>query len=182
VSVAWPQLESAVRTSQRAFVDIIAANLGLLVGAPGLDLARAERITQATAERGARMPATQLWQTLCDMAPVSRDLWALFDTIDCLLAPMLSRAPAPIGAFPSDHDDVDLHFQRMAAFAPTATLANASGFPALTLPFGVDRAGLPLPVQLIAPMGADALLLALASRLEAEGRWRHPHPLAGQRA
>ena len=182
VTIAWRQLESAVRTSQRAFVDIIAANLGLLVGAPGLDLARAERITQATAERGARMPATQLWQTLCDMAPVSRDLWALFDTIDCLLAPMLSRAPAPIGAFPSDHDDVDLHFQRMAAFVPTATLANASGFPALTLPFGVDRAGLPLPVQLIAPMGADALLLALASRLEAEGRWRHPHPLAGQRA
>eukprot|EP01032_Pedospumella_encystans_P002573 gene2573-3029_t len=67
----------------------------------------------------------------------------------------------------------------MAAFAPLAALANASGFPALTLPFGADEDGLPLPVQMIAPMGADALLLRLAAVLEQNGRWQHRFPVAG---
>lgn len=65
------------------------------------------------------------------------------------------------------------------AFAPLAPLANVSGFTALTLPFGADRDGLPLPVQILAPMGGEGRLLALAAQLEAEGRWRHRHPVTG---
>jgi len=78
-----------------------------------------------------------------------------------------------------DHGDADLQLDRMAAFAPLAALANISGFPAITLPFGADVDGLPLPVQMIAPMGHELLLLALAGRLEAEGRWQHRYPVAG---
>ena len=113
------------------------------------------------------------------LAFVARDLWRVFDEIDLLLTPMLSTAPKPIGSFPTDHGDVDLHFKRMKAFAPLAALANISGFPAITLPFGADAAGLPLPVQLVAPMGYETLLLSLATVLEAEGRWHHPFSVAG---
>jgi amidase len=67
----------------------------------------------------------------------------------------------------------------MTAFAPLAALANITGFPALTLPFGVDRDGLPLPVQIMAPMGHDRLLLSLAARLERQGRWQHRFAVAG---
>jgi amidase len=66
----------------------------------------------------------------------------------------------------------------MASFAPVAPLANVSGFPAITLPFGVDVDGLPLPVQIMAAMGEDALLLSLAAQLEADGRWQHRLPIA----
>jgi amidase len=51
----------------------------------------------------------------------------------------------------------------------------------MTLPFGTDGDGLPLPVQLIAPMGREPLLLEIAARLEAEERWRHRFPIAGGR-
>ena len=51
--------------------------------------------------------------------------------------------------------------------AHAAGLADASGFPAITL-----------PVQMIAPMGARALLIAAAGWLEAEGRWTYPFLVA----
>ncbi len=178
-ALPWSALADPVEASNRAFVDIVCANLARLAALPGIDISRAERITRAAAEKGALLPAVTLWQTLSDMVLVSRDLWRLFETVDCIVLPMLARAPLSVGSFPFDHDDIALHFERMAAFAPTAALANASGFPALTLPFGVDDDGLPLPVQLIAPMGREPLLLAVAARLEAEGRWQHRFPIAG---
>jgi amidase len=67
----------------------------------------------------------------------------------------------------------------MTAFAPRACLANISGFPALTLPFGQDEHAMPLPAQIMAPMGYEPRLLSLATRLEAEGRWQHRFPVAG---
>ena len=50
---------------------------------------------------------------------------------------------------------------------------------ALTLAFGTDRQGLPLPVHLMAPMGAEAVILQLAAVLERDGRWQHRFPIAG---
>ena len=92
---------------------------------------------------------------------------------------MLASAPLPIGSFPTNHEDAELQLDRMAAFAPLASLANISGFPAITLPFGADAGGLPLPVQLMAPFGHEPLLLALAAQLESEDRWQHRFPVAG---
>ncbi|TRL31634.1 amidase [Rhizobium straminoryzae] len=179
VPISVSAVEAIAATSQRAFVDIVCINLADTFTRFNLDAAKTEVLTQAVIERGLSLSARSLWQSLNAMVLVSRDLWRLFDDIDCLLSPILSSAPLPIGSFPSDHTDTDLHFHRMAAFAPLAALANASGFPALTLPFGADAAGLPLPVQLMAPMGAEALLLRLAAELEQDGRWQHRFPIAG---
>jgi amidase len=38
---------------------------------------------------------------------------------------------------------------------------------------------MPIAVQLIAPMGADRLLLNAGQRLEDDGRWQHKFPVAG---
>jgi amidase len=179
VPVNFSQIEAIAEVSRRAFVDIVCINLAETITRFDLDVTRTERLTQAVIERGLSLSARSLWQSLNAMVLVSRDLWRLFDGLDCLISPILASAPLPIGSFPSDHADTDLHFERMAAFAPLAALANASGFPAITLPFGADEDGLPLPVQMIAPMGADALLLRLAAVLEQDGRWQHRFPVAG---
>ncbi|MBB3387877.1 amidase [Rhizobium sp. BK275] len=179
VTIEWPRLAPSVTASAAIFADIISINLAWLTESLRLDLSKAEPLTAAFAARGAALAPTALWQSLSAMPHVSHDLWRLFDGIDCLLTPMLATAPLPIGSFPTDHQDTDLHLNRMARFAPLACLANISGFPALTLPFGSDADGMPLPVQLLAPMGREPLLLALASRLEAEQRWIHPHAIVG---
>ncbi|QKK34389.1 amidase (plasmid) [Rhizobium indicum] len=179
VPLSWTEFECSVAASRRAFADIVSVNLAALIKAAALDESRAEPLTQAFAARGRALSATMLWNTLSEAVLVSGNLWALFDRVDCILMPLLSSAPLVIGSFPSDHADTDLHLERMTAFAPLACLANISGFPALTLPFGQDEHAMPLPVQIMAPMGHEPRLLSLAARLEAEGRWQHRFPVVG---
>ena len=179
VSIRWGEVESAVQASARAFGDIISVNIASLIDDLELDTRLAETMTQAFIMRGHAMPATALWNSLNGAVRASRILWDVFDRVDVVVMPMLASAPPPIGSFPTDHSDTELHLERMTSFAPLAALANISGFPAITLPFGEDAEGLPLPVQLMAPMGEDKLLLQLASVLEAEQRWQHRFPIAG---
>lgn len=179
VSLDWSELAPLAEDSARSFAAIICVNLAALFTHAGFEIAKAERITQAAIARGGHYSGTELWELQNKMVFVSRDLWRLFDRFDCLLAPMLAKQPLPLGSMPTDHDDLDSHFDRMTAFSPLATLANVSGFSAITLPFGADPNQLPLPVQFIAPMGNETLLLSLAEQLEAEGRWQHRFAIAG---
>ncbi|MFS8047494.1 amidase [Rhizobium sp. BR 314] len=179
ISLRWGDVERAVEASALAFGDIISVNIASLIDDLDLDMRAAETMTQAFITRGRAMPATALWSSLNGAVRASRSLWEIFDTADVIVMPMLASAPPLIGSFPTDHSDTELHLERMTTFAPLASLANISGFPAITLPFGEDAEGLPLPVQLMAPMGEDNLLLQLASVLEAEQRWQHRSPIAG---
>lgn len=179
VPVDWSEIAQMAEDSASVFAGIITANLGELDMATDWDFSKSEPITQAAIERGQNMSGVELWQHMNKMVLVSRDLWRVFDNFDCLLTPMLSTRPKPIGSFPTDHSDIDLHFDRMTAFSPLATLANISGFPAITLPFGTDVDNLPLPIQIMAPMGCEKLLFTLAARLESELRWQHRYPIAG---
>ncbi|MDQ0408593.1 amidase family protein [Streptomyces sp. NBC_01723] len=54
------------------------------------------------------------------------------------------------------------------AWAPASYPFNMTGQPALSLPAGLTRAGLPVGVQLVGPVGADDLVVQLAGRLEAD--------------
>ncbi|MDR6755796.1 amidase [Mycoplana sp. BE70] len=179
VPLYWSDFEDSVAISATVFADIASVNLARLAETAGLDLDLAEPLTRAFAQRGRKISGGDLWTSLDVAVHVSHRTWALFESLDCVLMPMLSSAPPPVGSFPADHADTDLHLQRMTAFAPLASLANISGFPALTLPFGADADGLPLPLQVMGPMGSETLLLSLATRLEREARWQHRFAVAG---
>ncbi|MBV2145009.1 amidase [Falsochrobactrum sp. TDYN1] len=177
--IAADRLAPLVAASACAFDRIISVNLACAVEALALDEDKLEPLTRAVAERGRNFNATTLYDAMNGAVSATHMLWQIFHNIDVLIMPMLARAPLPLGSFPMDHGDVEAHWHRMTAFAPYAGLGNISGFPALSLPFGEDMAGLPLAIQLMAPMGADRLLLALGERLEKDRRWQHKFPVAG---
>jgi amidase len=58
-----------------------------------------------------------------------------------------------------------------ARYAPFAAPWNLAGWPAMTVPAGVDPRGLPVAVQLVAPPGGEALLLSVAGQLEHQRPW-----------
>lgn len=172
-------LSPLVASSARAFDRIISVNLAAAIDFLAIDQEKLEPLTRAVAERGRALDATALYRAMNGAVSASHMLWQIFRDIDVLITPMLSGAPLPLGSFPMNHGDVDMQWRKMNEFAPYAALANISGFPALSLPFGEDADGMPVAVQLIAPMGADRLLLNAGQRLEEDGRWQHKFPVAG---
>ena len=68
-----------------------------------------------------------------------------------------------------------------ARYAPFAAPWNLAGWPAMAVPAGVGRDGLPLSVQLVARPGGEALLLALAGQLERCARGSAPRRASARR-
>jgi amidase len=56
-------------------------------------------------------------------------------------------------------------------YAPYTEIFNVTGQPAISLPLAMSSGGLPIGVQLAAPLGEDARLLALAAWFEREQPW-----------
>jgi Asp-tRNA(Asn)/Glu-tRNA(Gln) amidotransferase A subunit family amidase len=126
-----------------------------------------ERINMAAAARGSAMAAVDFVSVIRRGHEFARRLSRVWGGCDVLLSAALSELPPPLGRFPTDHDDVDLHVDRMARFAPFASLFNLSGGPAIVLPVALSAGGLPVAVQLGGPLGRDGEILQLAAELEA---------------
>ncbi|MDE2516994.1 MAG: amidase [Rhodospirillales bacterium] len=89
-----------------------------------------------------------------------------FRDTDIVLAPSITISPRPWRElYPAEIDGrkTRTYFHWLAlAYAPTL-----AGHPALSLPVGRDRAGMPFGLQIIGPRGGDALVLRVAAALEA---------------
>jgi len=100
----------------------------------------------------------------------TRDCAALFENVDVLACPTLARLPPRIG-----HLSTTLPFetalQRLLDFTPFTGTFNAAGVPAISVPANPGANRLPIGVQLAAAHGGEALLLELASELEAARPW-----------
>jgi amidase len=103
----------------------------------------------------------------------------LFEAIDVLLSPVAPFTAPPLATddqivefFGSDHRNV-LRLMRFTSFWDLAAT------PAIALPWGFDREGLPLAVQLVGRVGMDEALLSIAARLEAEAPERGRRPPLG---
>ncbi|MBN8873904.1 MAG: amidase [Rhodospirillales bacterium] len=122
---------------------------------------------------GARLPAATLFGALDAAHELRRTLSALFDRFDLILTPAAAALPWPAAqSHPPEIDGVAVGPRGHAVFT---AFANIAGLPGLTLPGPHAANGLPIGAQLLGPIGADGLLLAIAGALEAKGdavvRW-----------
>ena len=109
--------------------------------------------------RGSLEGAVELTDSEVDAARRFRDgvreqLNEVFDELDLLLTPTLPIVAPPYG------EGTRTVLTRLTA------LFNLTGWPALALPCGPAEDGLPASVQLAAPPGRDALVLAAGAALE----------------
>jgi amidase len=86
--------------------------------------------------------------------------------IDVIVSPAMTISPRPWSElYPSQIDGkpTKTYFQWLAnAYAVTLP-----GHPAISLPLGVDKAGMPFGFQIVGPRGGDAIVIAVAAAIEA---------------
>lgn len=131
----------------------------------------------ATVERGLALSATAYVEALDKLATFRAGLSAGWGDYDVLALPttpapawpVALEAPAEIGGQPGN----------AATQGMFCGWVNAAGYPGLSVPAAPHPDGRPIGLQLVAPFGADALLLDLAARLEAAAPWADRWPLLG---
>ncbi len=91
---------------------------------------------------------------------------------DLLLLPTIAK---PIGVIGENHGHGFVAtVLRQLPYTVFCSQWNLAGYPAASVPAGLDRDGMPIGVQLVAPRGAEGLLLSVARQLEQRQPWpRH---------
>jgi aspartyl-tRNA(Asn)/glutamyl-tRNA(Gln) amidotransferase subunit A len=95
-----------------------------------------------------------------------REILSVFSRVDLLIAPTMLAEPVPI-AESGKVDAVD--FRNTVPF-------NTYGLPAITIPCGFTRSGLPIGLQIAGPPFGESLVLSLAHAYEQATPWHSRHP------
>ena len=134
-----------------------------------------EPITWLWLERCRAMRGTDLARAVAAVHVVARALGRFFESYDILLTPTMPTPPLPLRTIDMRSDDIDVYYDTLWSNNTFTTLYNCVGVPAASVPAGfVD--GLPIGVQIAAPLGEEMRLLHLAAQLEEAAPWAHLRP------
>jgi amidase len=111
-------------------------------------------------------------------ARLTRRVDAFFAHHDLLVTPTLAQQPPPHGTLDYDDERYSARgwLRRIFEHGPFTAVFNATGHPAMSLPLGESREGLPIGVQLVAAAGREDLLFAVAAQLEQAMPWSGRRP------
>ncbi len=120
----------------------------------------------ANVEEGLGYSATDVARAGTLQTALYRRWQDFFRDYDVLLSPAITISPRPWNElYPVEIDGKKTKsYFHWLALAYAVTLA---GHPAISLPVGRDRAGMPFGLQIVGPRGGDARVLAVAAALEA---------------
>ncbi len=164
------------------------------VGRPATP-AEVEPETWLLATIGRKLTALELQRSRDAVQAAGRALGRFFTKYDLFLDGTLAMPPIEVGQLALKRSEraalaalrwvspkvvLDKVLAELGANAlaptPNTQVANQTGLPAISVPLFWNGAGLPIGVQLLAPLGDEAVLLQLAAQLEAERPWRDRLP------
>ncbi len=124
------------------------------------------------------LTAGDMFMIALELNKLRRIFGQFFEQYDLLLTPTLIKLPEPLGKYSKMRTDVDfVGFMRLCDETKVFTsAANVTGQPAITLPLGQSRSGLPIGMQFMARFGEEASLIRLAGWLEQRMPWRDRTP------
>lgn len=180
VEEAAPEMDYGLL--RRAMIVIVAANTAdaLAPGNPlvpeGATESDVERVTWRFGEEGAKMSATQYLRAMRGIRIVGEQLAAFFTRYDILLTPTMAQPPMRLGAIDTMADDLESFNRAVVPYVCFTQMFNMSGQPAASLPLHWTADGLPVGVQIAAPVGEEARLFALAAQFEQACPWFDRRP------
>lgn len=121
---------------------------------------------RANVEEGLRYGALDITRALKQQTVLYKNWQRFFEGYDVILSPAVTLSPRPWSElYPAQIDGTPTrtYFHWLGlAYAVTNV-----GHPAISLPVGRDRNGMPFGLQIVGPRGGDAKVLAVAAALEA---------------
>jgi amidase len=174
----WDRLREAITTSWCAIVAEAVTVVATATGAqPGPDTLEATSLSFY--ERGMAMSVVEFAGAAAVFNEVSRQVGEFFTQFDLLLTPTANVPPQPLGFLNANDASYDATswIQKLFDIFSFTPLFNFTGLPAISLPLGTTASGLPIGVQLAAPMCDETTLIRIASQLEAAMPWdQRPRP------
>ncbi|GGH95824.1 amidase [Arthrobacter liuii] len=138
-------------------------------------------LTRTFRRRAQQRSPAKLAEALAFLRQFQHDTVTQYGQWDLMLMPALAQTPRPVGWFtgtahggdrwPSAQwpGDADGDYRKQCEYAPWSSMVNVCGLPAITIPVhwtgGATGTGLPMGIQLVGPMGSEALLLQVAHQL-----------------
>jgi len=125
-------------------------------------------------EAGSKVLATQYIAALDLQKRLRAEFDAVLQDVDAIIAPTASITAPPIGA-----EHVEMNGEQIplrAALLGMNRPANFTGHPAISVPCGFTRGGLPVGLQLIGRSFDESTLLRIALAYERAHDWRDRHP------
>jgi amidase len=150
----------------------ISATVGLFLTPETIELL--QPYSRFLLERGNGISSAQLVSALSRLAAASGQALSSQQEFDVLITPTTTRPQVAVDEFWLDFGEQS--FAAMAQWARFVGVANCTGQPAISVPVGIDDAGLPQGVQLLAGRGHDRTLLHLAAQLEDALPWSQRRP------
>jgi Asp-tRNA(Asn)/Glu-tRNA(Gln) amidotransferase A subunit family amidase len=164
IEVALPHIELSLPVGTAVFTVEAAAAMDRWLAAD----APMAPSTRVTLEMARGMGAVAFVQAQRARALIVRDFEAAFADCDVIVTPTTGTTAPP---YPPEADELDeAKINRMIAFTMAT---NLTGMPSVSVPCGYDAEGMPVGLQVIAPMGADLLALTVAAAVE-HTTPRHP--------
>jgi aspartyl-tRNA(Asn)/glutamyl-tRNA(Gln) amidotransferase subunit A len=118
----------------------------------------------ALLQQGLVIPATDYLDAQRVRTLLARDFLKVWESVDCLLAPVTAITAPRIGEMTVKIDGSEEDV-RLASTRLTRPF-NVLGWPALALPCGLSNGGLPIGLQIVAPPHREKILFQLGSALE----------------
>jgi amidase len=152
-----------------AMLAFAATRFGTRLVDPEFDRTKVEEFTEGLAryfQENASGAPMAIWR----LRKFARQYALGFDHYDVLMNPTVTMPP-PEHGYIGPEVPFETLLERSKWFIPFTPTQNVSCGPAMSLPLGQSKAGLPLGVQFASPLGDERTLLELALEIEAAAPW-----------
>lgn len=167
---------AALKTAWRQVVGTNVA-LGVTGGDPNSPrLAQLEEVNREWVREALSLPATTYLAAVQTLHATARALGRFFSEFDAVLTPAAAEPAPPIGKLAGHGQNLDAFYDQFWSHSPFTAVFNASGCPAMSVPFGMSKSGLPIGIHIGAGFGEDTMLLQLAREIEYAMPWAHRRP------
>ncbi len=173
VAQALTSLGHRVEQAEAPFDVDAVARIQATVGQAGMawlgqdfDVSPVAPALRDSAALGAALSAASLFAALDAATTLRRRMSVLFQDYDLMLTPAAAALPWPA----TETHPLEIAGRPVGprGHAVFTAFANITGLPGITIPGPRSASGLPIGVQLVGPVGADGLLLAVAAQLEGQ--------------